>query len=169
MTPERKYTLTGDRLLSEEPLTVDDRRDVLSLGINFISREIGKNTGISGRLGGESEDFQKYLPYATLARLVHLYEKSKEDNIFESTSVRLFGEMKKYFSEKLNLSVDDENEKLLEEKITQTMCCSQDIVDEDKYIDELGQNGMRLISIWAAEIVPDNPKKEIYMDPHKLD
>jgi hypothetical protein len=169
MTPERKYTLTSGHLLSEGPLTVDDRRDILSIGTNYIIGEIGKNSGISGRLDDESEDFRKYLPYATLARLVHLYERSREDNLLESTSVRVFGEMKRYFVEKLDLDVNDENEKVLEEKIIRTVCCSQDIVDEDKYIDNIGQNGMRLISLWAAEIVPDNPRKEIYMDPHKLD
>lgn len=169
MSTERNYSGIRDKMLSEGDLDRKELQKVLDIGLDFISDEISGKPQISNQVGQESSDFQIYFPYATLARLVHQYQDAKRDNLTGSESYKMFGRMKEYFINRLELSDDNKNSLILENKIVETICCDPDLFDEDKYIDSIGRNMPRLANM-AAEIVPNNPKSTEFQGiDHPLD
>jgi hypothetical protein len=151
MNLERNYKGTREKILSEEVLGKEDLRIVLNIGLDFISEEIKKNNlDISVQLERKSKDVQEYLPYITLVRLIDKYKEleneirkaaenndtSKINRFSETKTVKLFGELKGYYIQKLNMPGKEKGDFNFDDKLIDTICCTPGFFDEEKYLDK---------------------------------
>ena len=177
MNLERNYKGTGEKILLEEDLGKDELKVVLDIGLGFIKEEIeNNNPGTAANLKNRSEEEREYFPYLTLVRLARRYKELKGDivravenndsgniiRLSENKSVQLFGKLKDFYFEKLNIPDKEKDNIKFDDKLIETICCRQDLFDEEKYISKIKSTDMKMLANWAADIVPSDSTSSDY-------